>query len=80
MDTAMRSRRIDMDDDKRIDEWLENHDSDDYCHYCNYGADCDGRGVRGGPDGPIYPPCCDLDFKGELLDVDALLEDLQEEE
>ena len=47
MDTAMRSRRIDMDDDKRIDEWLENHDGDDYCHYCNYGADCDGRGVRG---------------------------------
>ena len=36
--------------------------------------------MTGGPDGPIYPPCCDSDFREELLDVDALLEDLESEE
>lgn len=66
-----------MEDDKRIDEWLESHDGDDYCHYCKYGADCDGSGVKGGPDGPIYSPCCDLNYKEELLDVGALLEDMK---
>ena len=69
-----------MDNDKRVDEWLENHDGDDYCLYCKCSADCDGRGVKGGPDGPIYPPCCDLDYKEELLDVEALLENLESEE
>lgn len=69
-----------MDDDKRIDEWLESRDGDDYCYYCRYGADCDGRGVKGGTDGPIYPPCYDLDYKEELLDVEALLEDMEREE
>lgn len=66
-----------MEDDKRIDEWLESHDGDDYCRYCKYGADCDGSGVKGGPDGPIYSPCCDLNYKEELLDDESLLEDLE---
>ena len=26
------------------------------------------------------PPCCDSDYKEDLLDEDALLEDLKEEE
>ncbi len=69
-----------MDDDKRIDEWLEHHDGEDYCHYCILQDDCDGRGVRGGPNGPIYPPCCDLDYNEELLDDESLLEDLKSEE
>ncbi len=68
-----------MDDDKRIAEWLETHDGEDYCSYCIYDTDCD-RGVTGGPNGPIFPPCCDSDFREELLDADALLEDLNREE
>lgn len=28
------------------------------CKVCRYADDCDG-GVRGGPNGPIYPPCAD---------------------
>lgn len=66
-----------MDDDKKVDEWMENHDGEDYCHYCIHSGDC--RGITGGPNGPIYPPCCDSDFREELLDVDALLEDLESE-
>ena len=31
-----------MDNDKRVDEWLENHDGDDYCLYCKCSAECDG--------------------------------------
>lgn len=68
-----------MDDDKRIKEWLESHDGDDYCHYCLHGGGMCG-GMSGGPEGPIYPPCCDTDFGETLLDVDALLEDLKSEE
>ena len=29
-----------MDDDKKVDEWLENHDGEDYCHYCIHSGDC----------------------------------------
>lgn len=53
-----------MDNDKRVDEWLENHDGDDYCLYCKCSAECDGRGVRGGPDGPIYPPVLRFRLQG----------------
>lgn len=36
---------------------------DRLCEVCMYqSSDCDG-GVRGGPNGPIYPPCCDSDLR-----------------
>ena len=30
-----------MDNDKRVDEWLENHDGDDYCLYCKCLSVCE---------------------------------------
>lgn len=42
----------------------------DICRYRSY--DCDG-GVRGGPRGPIYPPCADGDL-GSWVDEDLIEE------
>lgn len=43
-----------MDDDKKVDEWLENHDGQDYCHYCIYSGDC--REKAGHPEGTRWNP------------------------
>ncbi len=68
-----------MDGEKRIREWVENHDGDDWCRYCIFNDDC-ARGVTGGPDGPIFPPCADGDYLENCLDTDALMEDLGNED
>ena len=59
----------------RVEQWIQDHDGDDYCKYCIYHDDCPG-GVIGGPNGPIYPPCADISVS-ELLDTDAILMDLE---
>lgn len=42
------------------------------CNACPYQVDgCDG-GVRGSPNGPIYPPCADIEYE-DLLDIDRLV-------
>ena len=51
---------------------------DEWCRYCRFSDDCDG-GVRGGPNGPIFPPCAD----GEpemCLDEKAILEAIESED
>ena len=57
-------------------------DCERQCDVCIYRSeDCDG-GVRGGPSGPIYPPCADKDF-GLWVDEDLIEEvynELLEEE
>lgn len=58
---------------EKIKKWIEEHEGVDYCK-CN--DECGGSGVVGGPDGPIYPPCVDTDIE-ELLDTEALLEDME---
>lgn len=67
-------------DAEKLERWFQEHDSEDMCQYCHY--DCDNTGVRGGPNGPVYPPCADWDDSdhAEHLDIEAILEDMKEEE
>lgn len=64
-----------MSDKEKIEKWLKEHDGEDYCQYCFYESDCH-REVSGGPNGPIEPPCASREMD-DLLDTDALLEDLE---
>lgn len=56
-----------------IDDWIDSHDGDDYCHYCIHNGEC--SGMTQSPNGPIEPPCCSTDIK-ELLDTNAILTDI----
>lgn len=67
-----------MTDEEKFNKWIEEHDADDYCEYCIYSVDCDG-GIKAGPNGPIEPPCCTWEIE-EILDKDAVLEDLEEQD
>lgn len=70
-----RKEGIKMDDDKLLNEWLRSHDSSDYCPYCIYNDECPhGMACYGG--NPVEPPCAGRDV-AELLDMEALLEDIQ---
>lgn len=58
-----------------IAHWIEQHDSENYCHYCIHNSDCPhGMVCYGGA--PIEPPCCTYDLT-ELLDTESILEDLE---
>lgn len=64
--------------DKRALKWVEEHEGDEWCQYCRFSDDC-GGGVRGGSNGPIFPPCAD----GEpemCLDEKAILEAIESED
>ena len=67
-------------DNEKIQKWVDEHDCDDYCKYC--GCMCEGNGVIGSPNGPIFPPCADWDSEEliENLDIEAILADIAEEE
>lgn len=58
-----------MYENEKIQKWIEEHDEEDYCNYCKWNGECGRSGVRGGPNGLIYPPCADEDIN-ELLDED----------
>lgn len=63
---------------KSVREIIDGLDGDELCKYCSYSPDCDG-GVRGGPSGPIYPPCADgLDARD--FDLDAYLADVEDKD
>lgn len=59
--------------DEAIDILLEH---EQICSVCRYDDGCS-KGVHGGPDGPIYPLCCDVDYKSLIYQDDAI--DLAEE-
>lgn len=63
--------------DERVLKWAEEHDGDEWCQYCRFNDDCDG-GVRGGPGGPIFPPCADGGPE-MCLDENAILEAIESE-
>lgn len=63
-----------MYENEKIQKWIEEHEND-YCEYCKYNDEC-GGGVRGGPNGLMYPLCVDKDIE-DLLDIDLLLEDIE---
>lgn len=48
---------------------LEEHGQ--LCSVCRY-DDCCNHGVVGGPNGPIFPPCCDKDIRDLLYEDDAI--------
>ena len=62
-----------MNIDTAIDILLEH---EQICSVCRYDDGCH-KGVHGGPDGPIYPVCCDVDYKSLIHHDDAI--DLAEE-
>lgn len=67
-----------MSDNERLKKWLEEHDGEDYCHYCIYDSDCP-HGVAC-YDGPtIEPPCCNYEPE-EYLDAESILDDIRSEE
>lgn len=41
------------------------------CDVCRYDSLCI-HGVAGGPNGPIYPPCCDKDISELVYEDDAI--------
>lgn len=48
------------------------------CEVCPYAAEGCTGGVRGGPNGPIFPPCADGDYEC-FIDIVALEELMLEE-
>lgn len=53
-------------------------DENNVCQYCIYELDCNHCAVSGGPNGPIYAPCCDDDPE-TYIDMNALQEAYDEE-
>ena len=41
------------------------------CCVCRYDTCCN-HGVTGGPNGPIFPPCCDEDISDLLYEDEAI--------
>ena len=52
-------------------EAVDNHER--RCDVCEYQYNGCRGGVAGGPNGPIYPPCCDLEPQN-YVDEDLLRE------
>lgn len=64
--------------DKKLKEWLDGKEGDEYCAYCKYQDIC-GGGVSGSPNGPVYPPCSDGEFT-DFIDLAAAEKAMREEE
>ena len=62
---------------KSVQEIIANLDGEELCKYCAHNSDCPG-GVHCSPNGPMYPPCAD-GLNEEDFDLDAFMEDLEEE-
>lgn len=61
-----------------VREIIESLDGDELCKYCKYNDECEGD-VRGGSDGPIYPPCFD-GLDEDDFDLEAYLADMEDED
>lgn len=62
---------------EKFNKWLAEHDEEERCKYCCYDDECP-HGVRCYGGNPIEPPCCSREPE-EYLDIEAILEDLEEE-
>ena len=60
---------------RKMFEVVTEHDR--LCDACKYQYDGCSGGVTGGPNGPIYPPCCDSDPE-KYVDEDYLRETYEE--
>lgn len=63
---------------KSVREIIDSLDGEELCNYCSYSPDCSG-GVKGSPNGPIFPPCCD-GLDEDDFDLEAYLADSEEED
>lgn len=61
---------------EEIKKWIDTHEGEDYCEYCIYNDKC--NGLHLGPNGPVYPPCCDRDIEG-LLNLKQIEEEIRGE-
>jgi hypothetical protein len=62
--------------EEKIDKWIEDHDLSDYCPICAYNDDCTRGMVCYGGD-PVFPHCAGIDDITEILDTDAILEEMR---
>lgn len=60
-----------------IKEIIDSLDAEELCRYCLHGSDCS-KGVTGGPNGPIFPPCASAGLTEDDFDIDLYLEDVEE--
>lgn len=53
-----------------------------HCDICRYKYDGCSGGIHGGPDGPIYPPCSDMDFGSWAYEdlIEEVYKEILEEE
>jgi hypothetical protein len=66
-----------MNKKEKIDKWLNEHSIEDYCNYCKYEDNCPHEVSNFGGE-PFYPKCSDVDNIVEILDTDAILEEIKE--
>jgi hypothetical protein len=66
----------DLTDEEKIDKWLNEHGEEDYCNYCAYEDGCP-RGVSCHGGEPFFPKCADVGDITEILNTDAILEDIE---
>ncbi len=59
-----------------IKEIIDSLDGEELCRYCVYSTDCS-KGVTGGPNGPIYPPCASGGLTEDDFDMDLYLQDME---
>jgi hypothetical protein len=71
-----RKKVSNLTDEEKIDKWLNEHDGEDYCNYCYCEDECPhGVTCHGGE--PIFPICADISDITEILDTDAILEEMR---
>lgn len=63
---------------KSVREIIDSLECDELCKYCTYSSDCNG-GVKGSPNGPIFPPCSD-GLGEDDFDLESYLSDLEDED
>ena len=63
---------------KSVLEIIDSLGCDELCKYCAYSSDCNG-GVKGGPNGPIFPPCSN-GLDEDDFDLESYLADLEDED
>lgn len=62
-----------------IEEVLENIDQETMCAFCRYSSNGCEPGVKGGPNGPVYPKCSDGLDEGDF-DYEAYMEYVKDED
>lgn len=67
----------DYSDEKILDEWIDTHNSEDYCEYCIKNDNCRHCIACYGGE-PIEPYCCSVADIKELLDTERILDDIRE--